>query len=139
VTSYADNSYVICTVGTMEEFIQATRATMEKHFSFLDELGMAVNRSKTKLMFMAHGRDILPEKIAVTDQNIPVSDTLKVLGVLFDKDLQWKTQASSLVTRERRMISGLKVIRSKLTRDQFMKVITSQYFGMGCQSGMTHY
>jgi len=77
----------------------------------------------------AHGRDILPGEIAVANQSIPVSETLKVLGVIFDKNLQWKTQASSLVTRAQRMISGLKVIRSKLTQDQFMKIVTSQYFG----------
>jgi len=129
VTSYADDSYVITTSNSMQGLIQETRTTMEKHFNYLDSLGMVVNKAKTELMFMNNKKVEVPLEIMVTNESIPISSSLKVLGVTFDKDMKWNSHVANLVKKSQRMISGLKIIRSKMNQEQIMKVITSQYFG----------
>jgi len=129
VTSYADDSYVINTSDSMQGLIQETKNLMERHFNFLDTLGMVVNKAKTELMFMSNKKYPIPQNITVSDETITISSTLKVLGITFDKDLRWNSHIANLVKKSQRMISGLRVICSKMTQDQIMKVITSQYFG----------
>jgi len=129
VTSYADDTYVIITADTMDELIQKTTNTMHIHFEYLDSLGMVVNQAKTEIMIMKNKKDIIPSHIKLSNVDIEIKQSLKVLGIQFDFDLSWNTHLQNITKKAQKMISGLKVIRGYLGQDDFLKVVTSQYFG----------
>jgi len=64
---------------------------------------------------------------------------MKVLGVTFDHRLNWTKQVDKVIEKGRKLNSGLKFIRKKLNKEQFLKVLTSQYYGTcfyGCNVWM---
>jgi len=130
-TSYADDSYIITSSHSIKALIEATSNTMIDHFQFLESLGMVVNKSKTELMIMETGKKSkeIPKQLKILDQNIDVSTCMKILGITFDNKLKWTNHMDSLVKKANRMISGLKIIRKKLSEEQFLQVATSQYIG----------
>jgi hypothetical protein len=62
---------------------------------------------------------------------------MKVLGVTLDRGLTWSHHISNTVNKLSRLTGGLKFLRNRLTMEQFVKVMTSQYYGTGyytCQA-----
>jgi len=47
-TSYADDTYVILSSGNLADLLELTKITMDRHFNYLDQLGMVVNKEKTE-------------------------------------------------------------------------------------------
>jgi len=113
-------SYVISTSVSRQGISQETQTIMEKHFTYLDSLGMVVNKSKTELMIMANMKIPVAHSITVTGESF--------LGITFDKGLKWLPHVANLVKKSQRMISDPKIIRPKMTQEQFVKVITPQYY-----------
>jgi len=61
----------------------STKTVMSKHFDWLRSIGMICNQSKTELM--VYGKDLI--KIHLNGEEITSKKTIKVLGLLFDNDL----------------------------------------------------
>ncbi|NBR26721.1 MAG: hypothetical protein EBU08_23690, partial [Micrococcales bacterium] len=62
---------------------------------------------------------------------------IKVLGVHMDEKLTWSEHISKTINKMKRLTSGLYYLRRRLTEEQFIQVMTSQYYGMtyyGCQA-----
>jgi len=69
----------------------------------------------------------------MANMKIPVAHSITVtgesfLGITFDKGLKWLPHVANLVKKSQRMISDPKIIRPKMTQEQFVKVITPQYY-----------
>lgn len=74
-----------------------------------------------------------PMHITIKGKNVEISQSIKVLGIKFDAKLSWDQHVANLTKKSNSMHSGLKTIRPKLTENQFLKIITSQYYGVnGC-------
>jgi len=80
VTSYADDLYILIEATSIEDLIKKTESTIEKHFEFLDELGMVADKSKTLLIILDHRNSVISESIKGRQTNITVQKTMKVLG-----------------------------------------------------------
>ena len=55
---------------------------------------------------------------------------MKILGIHLDNRLTWSSHISKTMNKLGRLTSGLKFIRNRLSKSQFLKVLTSQYYGM---------
>ena len=55
---------------------------------------------------------------------------MKILGIQFDYKLDWGHHIDNMTKKSNIMLSGLKTTRGKLTEEQFLKMVTSQYFGV---------
>jgi len=67
---------------------------------------------------------------------INTKNQMKVLGVLFDCNLTWEPHIRATLAKCNSKIGVLKKIRKMFTVDQFLKIITSQYFSIlyyGCK------
>jgi len=97
-------------------------------------LGMIVNTKKTEAVRFGK----LHKPITFNIDGVPVSTTecMKVLGVIFDHNLDWKKQVSNTINKVSRLTSGLKFLRRRLKKKQFLNAVTSQFYGLmyyGCQ------
>jgi hypothetical protein len=82
MVSFADDTYVLVTSNDWEDLPTKVEAILSKHVSYLKDLGMTVNESKTELMFVSNKPEGL-QTIKVNSIDCKLSDTLKVLGVTF--------------------------------------------------------
>jgi len=129
--SCADDTYVILSATNLPDLLELTKITMDKHFNYLDQLRMVVNKGKTEVMLMKHhSHTNKPSHLnLLSGETIELTCSLKVLGIQFDHDMSWKTHMENIIMKSNRMISGLKTIRHVLTEEQFLTVSTAQYFG----------
>ena len=86
---------------------------------------MVVNASKTELMQVGKGDQI---SITADGQTLRSGESMKVLGVMFDKNLHWDEQvAMSVRNCQRMMRPALRRLRTKLSTREFAQVITLHY------------
>lgn len=135
ITSYADDSYVVVSAkrGEAESLVKETEECIEKHSQYLRMLGMVVNQHKTEVMWMNNNK---ATSLKCGDETITTLPGIGVLGMHMDNQMNWSEHVSKTINKLNRLSSGLKFMRRRLTEDQFLKVITSQYYGLcyyGCQ------
>jgi len=61
---------------------------------------------------------------------------MKLLGVTFDNKMKWNVQANSAIAKGRKLCYGLTYLRQKLSSEQFIKVLTCQFYSTiyyGCE------
>jgi len=90
---------------------------------------MVVNSSTTELVLFQ--KDLYDADIILEDgMRIKISDSLKALGVWINNKLKWNFHIHELRKKVTQIISGLKLIRCKLTFKQALNVVTAQLFSI---------
>jgi len=69
------------------------------------------------------------ETIKIGDINATFTKQMKALGIIIQGNLSWEAQGDKSIKKGKMLISNLKVLRKYLTKDQFLKVASSNYFG----------
>jgi hypothetical protein len=125
ITTYADDSYVVVSApeGETGRLESLTHSCLESHVSYLKGLGMVVNQNKTEFIHITRKND---HQYQFT---LPVLNSMKVLGVTMDKKLSWSEHIAKTVNKLNGLTGALKFVRKRLTRQQFLQVLTSQYYG----------
>jgi len=83
-----------------------------KNKDLLIDLGMKVNTDKAAIVIFS--------KQPQTD--------MKVLGVIFDRHLKWEAQVKQVVNKCTSKLLVPSKIRHKFDIEQFLKIVTSQYY-----------
>jgi len=104
------------------------QSEMSEMIEELKRLGMKVNVDKTEVVVFSKNKEVTRTHVTIGDINIETKSDMKVLGVIIDNHLQWEAQVRSIVSKCRSKLSALKRIRNKFSMDQFLKILTSQYF-----------
>jgi hypothetical protein len=130
VTIYADDSYVIISApeGRTEDLVKETKECLANHTQYLKDLGMVVNCNKTEMMYInrSGARTLEIDVEGVLIRTLP---SIKVLGVHLDSRMTWSTHISKTINKMNQLIGSLRFVRRRLTKSQFLKVLTSQYYG----------
>jgi hypothetical protein len=122
ITTYADDAYVVVShpEGDSSTLESMTENCLQHHITYLRHLGMIVNQSKTEFIHIHRSSSPLV--------NIHTQDTMKVLGVNLDHKLTWSTHIARTINKMNSLTGALKFIRNRLTKNQFLQVLTSQYY-----------
>jgi hypothetical protein len=133
ITTYADDSYVVISAkkGDKHELIDRTNVCLETHVNYLRELGMVVNKDKTEIIIVPCNSSIkgnVYEEVKFGD--VKPLKLMKVLGITMDDTLSWSPHIAITTNKMARLTGALKFLRRRLTKEQFMPVLTSQYYGM---------
>jgi len=123
MVTYADDSYVIIPGYQRDEVTSCVKS----HLGYLDSQGMITNLSKTEAVLF--GGEQPDDTISLDGESFKLGKTMKVLGVVFDQNLKFSDPISRVLTKARKMNSAMKLVRKKLKLDQFMRVMTCQYYG----------
>ena len=135
MVSYADDSYVIIAKRVtepkdMEDLIHDVEKCINLHCKALSELGMVVNQGKTEAVLFTRRKGENKISFGCGSETIKTGDGMKVLGVHFDANLNWKTHIKNTINKMNRLTSGLKFLQKRLSRNQFLKATTSQFYGL---------
>jgi len=125
--TYADDSYVVITGTTLQEVKDRVKLISCKHVAELQRRGMKVNAAKTEVVIFSK-KAKLREEIDIAGTIISSKSSMKALGVLFDQNLNWKEHIEHNIKSSVWKLAVLKRIRPKFTTDQFLQILTSQFF-----------
>jgi len=112
----------------VEDLQEELQTTVTKHLEYLNLMGMVSNLSKTEAVLFARGRKQELE-IEIGGEVFRTAKEMEVLGVTLDDKISWSSHISKVVSKAKKLNSALSFIRRKLTEDQFLKVLTSQFYG----------
>jgi hypothetical protein len=73
----------------------------------------------------------------IGDECLKTLEKMKVRGVTMDNRLSWSLHINATINKLCRLTSALKLLRNRLSKPQFLQVLTSQYYVAcyyGCQS-----
>jgi len=90
---------------------------------WLSDSGMKVNASKTEMVVFG-SRNFLSE-ITVNNNTIKASNNIKILGVIFDRKLQWNEQINATTSKCQKFAYGLKILQKYFTETELLNVVTS--------------
>ena len=125
IVIYADDSYVICEANTREDLKAKMEGVMMDHMSWLRDLGMVVNASKTELIYFDKVEEL---ELECGDHVLKSASTMNVLGILFDRNLNWEPHLGKAISGCQRLKPALRCLKSKLNRKEILQVITSHYY-----------
>ena len=97
IVTYADDTYVIISSETDQKAIEKCQQTAIKHFDFLENIGMKVNKSKTEIMWIGKNQPL--ETIQLGGIDCPLVKSLKSLGIHIQGDLSWDIQAENAIVK----------------------------------------
>ncbi len=134
LVSYADDSYVVMHSKDLEDLKERVSVQIDKHLLWLKHSGMVCNENKTELIVF--GEENATVTIRVGSKYIESMPQMKVLGLLFDKNLAWDAQIESVIKRTNRIMHGLKGVRKYVDVSQAKQIVTAFYFSVlfyGCE------
>ncbi len=89
---------------------------------------MVVNPTKTELIYSSRSKQT--QSLTICNGSITSTSTIKALGVQLSSDLSWSTHVDKAINRSRHLINRFKYLRKWLTRDDLLRLATSQYFSI---------
>ncbi len=95
--------------------------------SFLKDLGMTVNESKTEIIIIGDNTSA-PTTLNINGNICKSSPSLKALGIHFDGLLKWDVQADKSIKKANGLISVFKHLRKYLSESQFLKTVTNNFY-----------
>lgn len=102
---------------------------MNVHANGLLSLGMIVNTKKTEIVAF-NKTNVEPQTLHCQGNYITSQDMVRVLGVAFEKSLDWRPHIDKTIKNMCKITHGLKFLRKQLIEQQFIRATTSQYYGM---------
>ena len=82
----------------------------------LTTLGMVIVIEKIEIMIMNSRR----KNITHNNMDFRIQDKISVLEITFNNKLNWKAYVESLMQKSSFLLSGLKLLRNKVTEKQFL-------------------
>jgi len=98
------------------------KLTLNKHMTWLNEIGMVGNSSKTEIMILGSEQSI----IEIGNTPIETLNKLKVLGTIVDSELKWDINTEKIVSRCRSFLYGLRYLRRTLNLEDMARLLKAQ-------------
>jgi len=89
LTSYADDNYLVESDKAIETTIGKVKMKSEILINWFRDSRLKVNESKTEICIL-HRSDFNPKTVDILGQMIKVKESIKVLGIIFEKKLNWQ-------------------------------------------------
>lgn len=121
---YADDSYITAAGAERDLVMIELEKKIEEVVGWMESSGMMINYEKTEFIMFSN-QDFRPIKLKVGSETVQSKDSIKVLGVMFDKKLNWSEQVKKAISAASVAFSGLKLIRRHFTRMETMNLITA--------------
>ena len=129
MTCYADDGFGLVYNKDKEVVAVLIKTKLTNTIDWLTSSGMKVNESKTNLCLFYH-KDTTPIEIVLNGTIIKSCKTVNVLGVVFDQKMQWAEQVSHCVTKAKRALTAIRMIRKFFTTKELLQLVTSNVYSI---------
>ena len=91
--------------------------------------GMVVNESKTELCLF-HKNDQTPIQIRIDGVTVTSQKSMNVLGVHFDSKLNWSTHIASCISKAKKKLFALKLLKFFFSPEQMGVLLDFQFYSV---------
>ena len=129
MTLFADDNYVLEWNKSVNQLIIDMQRKIELITKWLRQSGLKVNDSKTEACLF-HRKDHPPIRLQINAQVIITKPSMNVLGVVFDSKLQWHAQVQNAITKSKKALHAIILIKKYFRKDQLLNIITACYYSI---------
>jgi hypothetical protein len=124
---YADDSYEF-SVSTLEsEAIKKCSEETSKNIVWMNSSGLVTNPAKTSACVFSR-RSTTENEMCICDAKVPIQQTLKVLGITFDRKLNWNHHLEISVKKAMKSKQGIGLIANCLNSTELKILATSLFY-----------
>ena len=105
------------------------KISFEMITKWLRQSGLKVNDAKTELCVF-HRTDARPIEININDIMLTSKNHINVLGITFDTKLQWHLQVAQTISKSKKALHAIFLIRKYFTSSELLSIITSNYLSI---------
>jgi hypothetical protein len=91
--------------------------------------GLKVNETKTELCLF-YRKDTPPIEIILNNNVLRSTDSMNVLGVIFDSKLNWAKHIANQINKANRAHHAIKMIRKYFNKDEILQLLTSNFYSI---------
>jgi hypothetical protein len=121
VFTYADNTSTNTSNKSLEKVLEGLERDAEGVLQFMASNGQEANPQKTVFMLLGGGHDE-DLQVKVGNIRIPKSATSKLLGMVIDEDLKWKTHVQKLINALDKRLFFLRRIAGTISKHSLIKL-----------------
>ena len=103
--------------------------SIEMITKWLRQSGLKVNDMKTEICLF-HRNDPRPIELNVNHNLLKSKDQINVLGIIFDSKLQWHLQINNAISKSRKALHAISLIRKYFSQNELLAMITSNYLSI---------
>ena len=129
LTLYADDNYIVRWNAILELLIDDMKTSLEMIIKWLRQSGLKVNDTKTEICVF-HRNDPPAVTLNINNNIVKSKNSINVLGITFDAKLQWHLQINNAISKSKRALHAINLIRKFFTQTQLLKLITSNYLSV---------
>ena len=129
ITLFADDNYVIVWNKHRGDLIIEMTAKLSLIIKWFKDSGLKVNESKTELCLF-HRKDQLPIEIDINNTKLISKNSINVLGITFDSKLNWQNQIENVITKAKKALHAIKLVRKYFNKNELLRLITANYYSI---------
>ena len=88
-----------------------------------------MNEEKTELCLFYKTEQPTVE-LTINGKIIRSKKSINVLGIVFDSQMKWNEQVAQAITKSKRALHGIKLIKKYLTKDETKMLLTSNFYSI---------
>ena len=127
--NFADDNFTLSSSQDKNIATQLITQKLTLITYWLKDSGLSVNESKTEICLFYH-KSQPPIEILLNDVLIKSKNTMNVLGVLFDSCLSWTNQISQTITKAKRALHAIKLIKKYFNQQELLTLLTSNFYSI---------
>ena len=124
-----DDNYALEWNKDKHVLLRDMREKLERITKWLTDSGLKVNESKTELCLF-HRKDQPAVTLILNNQALKSKPQMNVLGVTFDSKLNWQSHITKAITKSKKSLNTIYLIRKHFNTKELLQIVTSNYFSI---------
>ena len=104
---------------------------IEMMIKWLRDSGMSVNESKTEICLF-YKNNVNAVDVSINNVIIRSKPSINILGVQFDSKLTWDQHISNTISRAKRTLYGIRLIKRYFNKTELKQLLTSNFYYTFC-------
>ena len=72
----------------------------------------------------------MPIQVNLINQILVSKSSMNVLGVAFDSKLNWQTHIQKMITKAKKALNAIKIIKQHFNKNELLNLVTANYYSI---------
>ncbi len=111
---YADDTFLCAQSNDLKALEKHVNEELKKVYDWLRSNRLTLNIAKSKYIIVTNKRSVTPISVRINDTELDECDSYKYLGVIFDKNLDWKAHVEYICDKISRAVGCIAKLRHRV-------------------------
>ena len=127
--NFADDNFSLSISKCKQEAINLISNKLHLITKWLKDSGLSVNENKTEVCVFYH-RPTTNIEIVLNNVSVKSQNCMNVLGVIFDSTLNWSSHISQTITKSKKALHAIRLIKKYFKKDEILNLLTSNFYSI---------